>query len=239
MTKGNTTAVVPAAFHPPTLAAIAELKENFEGLAPEFSRVKIPAGGGLAFEIPGAEEPETAREIVGVILAHYAMRAYWPEAFTGQGTPPVCSSLDGRTGQGDPGGACTKCERAAWGTGKGDRGQACKLMHRLFVLREGQMFPLILSVPPTSVRNVGVYMTRLASAGQHFRGVMTKIKLAKDRNQDGIEYSKVDLFRVADLTPEQRTSLNELANGLMPAMRGLGIESNEYSSPATVEEGEY
>ena len=36
-------------------------------------RVKIPSGGGLAFELPGEddENPESATEIVGVILDHH------------------------------------------------------------------------------------------------------------------------------------------------------------------------
>src|SRR3989304_6389367 len=74
------------------------MSANLEGLTPEFTVVKIPTGGGIAFEVPTDEDIETEKELIGVILDHYPARANWPEKFSGMGQPPECSSLDGKKG---------------------------------------------------------------------------------------------------------------------------------------------
>ena len=50
--------------------AIAEELDGLGNLP--YDKVKIPSGGGLAFEIPGDDEdnPESSTELVGVILFH-------------------------------------------------------------------------------------------------------------------------------------------------------------------------
>src|SRR5690606_41856866 len=77
--------------------------EDLEGLGGSFVRVEIPRGGGLAFEMPlDDDEVDTVKEIVGVIVDHHRVNAYWPTAFSGQGGPPVCSSVDGKMGVAPP-----------------------------------------------------------------------------------------------------------------------------------------
>ena len=54
----------------------AALADEYAGMDFGFDRVKIPVGGGMAFEIPGedGEETEMVKEITGVIL--YSQPAY-------------------------------------------------------------------------------------------------------------------------------------------------------------------
>ena len=75
-----------------------------DGLGFTFERIKIPSGGGLAFELPGEDddEPDLVKEIEGVIVFHHPVNAYWAEAYTGQNNPPDCASTDGRYGKGEP-----------------------------------------------------------------------------------------------------------------------------------------
>ncbi len=43
--------------------------DELDGLTPSFERIKIPAGGGLAFEVPGndPESPDSVKEFKAVI----------------------------------------------------------------------------------------------------------------------------------------------------------------------------
>ena len=76
--------------------AIAE-EMNGLGMIP-FDRVKLPSGGGLAFEVPKEDEdtPETTNELVGAILYHHPVNAYWKEKFSGGNEQPDCSSMESR-----------------------------------------------------------------------------------------------------------------------------------------------
>ena len=73
--------------------------EELEGLDLTFDNLKIPAAVGLAFEIPlDDDEVDTVKEIVGVMWTYHRVNAHWPAALSGQGQPPACSSMDGKTG---------------------------------------------------------------------------------------------------------------------------------------------
>ena len=131
----------------------ATMAEELNGLEGGFDRVKIPSGGSTMFELPADtdDEPETVKEFSAVILYHHPLLQYYREKYTGGSNPPDCGSFDGVTGEGDPGGACAKCPLAQFGSGE-NNGKACKSRRRVFLLREGEIFPLILSLPTGSMR---------------------------------------------------------------------------------------
>lgn len=76
------------------------MMEDCQGLEFSFDRVKLPAGGGTAFEIPSAdgEESEMAKEIKGVIVYNHPAFAYYQDKYTGGSNPPDCGSFDGVRG---------------------------------------------------------------------------------------------------------------------------------------------
>lgn len=82
------------------------MADDCQGLEFSFDRVKLPAGGGTAFEIPSAEsdESEMAKDITGVIVYNHPAYAYYRDKYTGGNNPPDCGSFDGVTGIGNPGG---------------------------------------------------------------------------------------------------------------------------------------
>ena len=131
------------------------IAEEMDGLGTiPFDRVKIPSGGGLAFEVPGEDEenPETAGELVGAILYHHPVNAYWIEKFSGGNEQPDCSSMDGKQGILRGTGeimSCADCPHNKFGSD--GLGKACKNVHRVYILREDNPVPLILSLPPTSL----------------------------------------------------------------------------------------
>lgn len=213
---------------------IAVMKENLEGTAPRFERVKIPSGGGLAFELPGeGDQPEITQEIVGVVLDHYAVNAYWSAKYSGQGNPPDCSALNAKAGEGNPGGNCATCPMNQWGTavdqyGNPTAGKACKNIHRLYILREGEVFPLLLALPPTSLGNFTHYMARLTSKLRPFYGCVTKVKLQKAQNRNGIVYSQATFTKLVDLSKEEIMAIRQYAEQLRNTMRSVAIEATDY-----------
>ena len=126
----------------------AALSDEMDGLAAVFEQIKIPIGGVTYFEMPGEDPvtPETAKEFSAVILYHHPMRAYYKEKYTGGNNPPDCGSLDGVTGSGEPGGVCEHCHYDQFGTGE-NGAKACKERRRLYLLLEGEVFPMVLSLP--------------------------------------------------------------------------------------------
>ena len=54
-------------------AEAIDLQEEMAGLNVSFDRIKVPSGGGLAFEVPGEnpDEPDLQKEFRAVILYHH------------------------------------------------------------------------------------------------------------------------------------------------------------------------
>lgn len=228
---------LPALSNPQEVFEI--LQENMQGETPEFERVKIPSGGGLAFEVPGdnPEEPESVKELEGVILDHYPVRAYWKNNYTGENNPPDCSSMDGRVGQALEDAPvkwagkmqdCSTCPFNQWGSADEGNGKACKGMHRVYILREGEIFPVLLTLPPTSVKHLTSYMARLSGKMKRYYGVLTKVKLKKATNKGGIVYSEAIFGRKKDLTPEETKAMKKFSDQLKGAMRDVIIDMTDY-----------
>lgn len=60
------------------------IREELDGLGSiPFDVVKIPSGGGVAFEVPGddPDNPDVVKELTGVIIEHHPMNSYWACVF--------------------------------------------------------------------------------------------------------------------------------------------------------------
>ena len=77
-----------------------DLQDELAGMSITFDKIKVPSGGGLAFEVPGInpDEPDLQKEIKAVILYHHPMLSYYKEKYTGGSEAPDCSSMDGISG---------------------------------------------------------------------------------------------------------------------------------------------
>lgn len=172
------------------------IAENMDGqiTSSDLDRVKIPAGGGIAFEVPTLEGADSQKYIDGVIIAHQPQNVYWSTGMDegGGNTPPDCVARDGKFGEGAPGGLCATCPMNKFGS-DGGNGKACKNTEVLFILRPGNMLPIALRVPPTSLGAVKKYLLQLTSASIPFYGVQTRLSLEKATNAAGIGYSKLVL----------------------------------------------
>lgn len=191
------------------------LAEEMEGLSLSFDRIKIPAGGGLAYEVPSdnPDNPDMVKEFKAVILYHHPVHAYYKEKYTGGNTPPDCASNDGQTGLEMETGEvknCSECPFNKFGSGESG-GKACKQKRRLYILRPDEALPVILSIPTCSLNDFSKYITRLLSRGNRSNSVVTKFSLKKAQNVGGISYSQVVLAVDRKLTPEEAAIVENLS----------------------------
>jgi len=188
------------------------MSTELAGMDISFDRIAVPAAGGQAFEVPGEMPGETdmVKDFSGVILFHHPMFGYYREKYTGGKNAPDCSSYDGVIGVGNPGGVCAHCPLNQFGSGE-NGGKACKDKRRIYVLREGELIPVILTLPATSLRNYTVYIKQLLAKGKRPSNVVTKFSLTKATSSGGVAYSQA-LFSVARfLTDEERSYIDQMA----------------------------
>lgn len=217
------------------------LAEEMDGLTLTFPRVKIPSGGGLAFEVPGddPENPDTEKEIVGVIVDHHPVNAYWADKYAGANNPPDCSSMDGKVGLDADGNRvpCNSCQFNQWGSADDGRGKACKNMHRVYILREGEMLPLLLTLPPTSLKNLSDYIAlRVVSKGMRSYGVVTKVSLKKAQNTGGINYSQAVFALAGKLAPAQVSAMADYSLGIKSMTRSVAIGDEGFVDSTTIDD---
>ena len=210
------------------------LQENTGGeLSPsDLDVVKVPSGGDLFFKVPTLEGDVPVNEIQGVLVHFTKPRVYWAEAFgTGSsGTPPDCSSRDGVTGIGNPGGACSECPMAQFGTatnadGSKGAGQACSQRQNLFILRPDDILPIVVAGPPTSLKNIKKYLLRLASSRERFYGVVTKLKLVKATSKGGIEYAQIEPSFVSRLEGAAADAMAGYHDNIAPILDAVAIDN--------------
>jgi len=215
-----------------------EMQEEMEGLEFSFINVRIPSGGGLAFELPtDDEEPELIRELTGVIVHHHPVNAYWSTEYEGQNDPPDCSSLDGKIGIGSPGGACKSCPLNQWGSSEDGKGKVCNNRRRIYLLREGEMFPIVISLPPTSLRNFSDFITRkILQGGLLSWQAISTVKLKKASSSTGIEFSQAVWKLEQILDDESAATMKEYSNKIKELARTLSVEDVEASQNSDEDE---
>ena len=188
--------------------------EEMDGLTPTFERIKIPSGGGISFEVPGddPENPDTVKEFKAVILYHHPINCYYKEEYTGGNNPPDCGSMDGHVGIDAESGEvknCAECPFNKFGSGK-NGAKACKQKRRIYLLREGEALPTLLSLPTGSLAAFSRYIMNLLGKGKKSNAVVTQFSLKKAQNSGGINYSQAVFALNRSLTPEEMTNVNRM-----------------------------
>ncbi len=192
------------------------LEANFGGKMPppyKLTQVKIPAGGGLTWEIPGVgSEPELVREFSGVILHVQPGRMKFAGAFgTGPKEAPVCKSDDGIIGVGQPGGECATCPLAQWVDGKKPE---CPEHASVYVLLPDRLIPIVVTLPSTSLKAITDYKTGLFNITKPVYGVETKFSLIR-REAGGNKFSVVSLSKTATaIAPADRAKFRQMGRDI-------------------------
>lgn len=229
--------------------ALAEImEENLSGESlgiSDFERIKVPAGGGLAWEILDEDgEPDSAKEIEGIIVHHHTARTFWAEGLDqgGGGTPPDCFSSDGKAGLGTiPGDDrlsrdCATCPLNQFGTSEKGKGKACKETRVLYVLFPGELLPTVVSVPPTSIKAFRKYLLRLVSKQVPLSGITTRFTLDRATNANNINYSTVSFERGTALPPEMREKVQGYGDTMRALVSRMGSSASFVAEVAATEE---
>ncbi len=223
-----------------------EIKDEMQDLDPEssiiFRHIKIPAGGSLAYMVDGDNEddPEPMKTISGVIVFTHRTNGYWEGAYGDgeQGKIPLCSSIDGKTGydrRENRTRDCGACPMNQFGSardqfGNSGKGKACKNMRRLYIMMDGDPNFYLLTVPPTSIRDVGNQLATIMASGTPYTGLIVKLTLSKAHNAGGIEYSKVVIKKSGLLPPAVAKEVQEMRQRIKSQYQNIAITADDYAA---------
>lgn len=221
---------------------LAELQDELADLDEESGitcrMIKIPSGGGLAYEVQGEDEDdlEYIKEIKGVIVFTHRMNAYWPGEYGGGDDStkiPVCSSMDGKTGVVTDTGEVCECDRCpynAYGSdSRGGKGKACKNMRRVYLVMDNDPNLYLLTVPPTSIKDVNKQLAKIIAGGTPYTGMVISFKLEKATNANGVVYSKVTVSKAGLLPPAIATQAKELRRKAKEQYTSMAITLGDYA----------
>ena len=242
MNNQNTALTTQDNFLLPTMVegdfTMDELADDMDGIQMSFPRIKIPAGGTIQFEIPtdDPENPDYTKTLEGVILYHHPNYVYWAEGSEyDENSTPLCTSVDGKVGIGEPGGICSTCALNEYGTAAEGRGKACKNMRMLYLLCNGEYMPYQLALPPTSLKpfndfvNQAFMLRRRASYGS-----VVQISLKKVSNGTN-DYSVAVFRRILDFEGEKLAQVRAYADSFKKQMK-LSLQQRAAANEANHED---
>lgn len=224
---------------------LEELQDQMDDLADEGGidcrKIKIPSGGGLAYEVQGEDDDdvEYMKEVTGVVIFTHRMNGYWENAY-GSGDDdnkaPSCSSMDGKVGIDTETGEVRNCENCPYNTygsdTRGGKGKACKNMRRVYLMMDGDPNFYLLTVPPTSIKDVNKQLARImGSKGIPYTSLLVSFKLQKTKNAGGIDYSKVTIEKKGILPPAAAGMAKEMRRQIKAKYKELAITAGDYNAP--------
>jgi hypothetical protein len=229
----------------------------------DLTRITVPTGGLSNFEIVDdlTGERDSARTVTGVLVHWQHSRVWWEAPKEGESEishePPACSSVDGKVPV--SGGAfsdtgynanlnlpvtvvgagqvrtCAACPMNEWGSHHkaGRRGKACKQQILLYLLQEGEILPVVISVPPTSLAVIRNFMVKLSARFQaHYSGFALELSL-KRIEKGGEPFSQLVPRLVAVVDGMRKGREGPIPDS--PAERALQY-SREFAKALTVED---
>lgn len=206
----------------------------------DLERVRVPDGNSNFWTVTTLEGTKPQDTIEGVVVSFKDMRAWWEDTDP-SGKPPQCRSDDGVTGIGsrdtgllyvddpvDQPHECSTCRFSQFGSDpKGGRGQWCKQVKAIFILTPDLFLPTVLFLPPTSLKSVERYFLGLGSRGFPFNSVVTSFGLAKEKNEDGQTYNRVEPKRVRGLTEQEHERFRAYTDMIRPSLESYRTQSGE------------
>lgn len=190
----------------------------------DLPRAINPSGKGTKFTIPDIDgQDELTDQITGVIVYHKLGRNLWSGDYKGGGERPLCSSVDGVMGEGDPGGNCAECPFSKFGPNR--EKPKCKVAKQIFMIREGELLPLLVNVTAVNINEPRRYLLSLLSKKRlKFNHVISRIKLEPAKSSEGFDYAKTVFSMVGVLSPEQRQAMEEMTAIFAPLLAGRQFE---------------
>lgn len=220
------------------LEGLRELGEDIR--ITDLGSISIGAGGAGVFKVrePGESEAgDSAKTLEGVIIAHHPVNIRWANEFSQrqEGEVPACKSVDGVTGIATESGETIECVTCPYNQfGENGERKACSNKQQLFLLREGDLFPLILSLPPAALKAWRDYTRQcLIRSGVSVHKVVTRIALRNQKNAQKIEYSVPVFEAIARLSNETAEYLHAFGASLARQLQKARVVVEDAPAPAS------
>lgn len=211
-------------------AVLAEALEGITANDLDLTRVKVPSGGGISWEIPTGDDdnPEVLQELVGVVIDNYRVDWLYVDEFSGGNEAPDAYWVKGKFVYANDvaleagvldGVHCDDQPLNEYGT-KG-KGRAIQSRWRIFVVRPGELFPLQIDLPPMSKGNFVSYKNKVV-LGRKLKQpheVITSLILKRADSGGGISYSQAHFSLVDVLTEEQTSYFAAQRTAFLPLTR--------------------
>lgn len=166
-------------------------------------RAVVGLGGSTAFTIKtGIGADEFQPKMYGIVMYSHEFNVYFDDS--SQEQFPVCHSSDAITGENRITGEtcdCSKCPRNRREPGESQK--ECRNKRRLYILTQNMMVPMVLDVPPGSLKGWKDYQKALRMLGfREPHEVLTEFSLEKVTNANKITYSKI-IMKPVGLLPKE------------------------------------
>lgn len=185
------------------------------------------------------DEPATNIQVVIIDANPNLSKTYYSSEYEeGSIAKPTCMSDDGKKPSADAAEpqskSCATCSHNTWGSGKNGKGKACSDARRLAVSPAGQLNePMLLRVPPASLKPLGEYGTMLAKRGVGFDSVVTKIRFEPGESSPKLIFAPVGFLDEEQYDEVQSVKADEIVaqiTGVAPMPRL--DDSDEEEAPA-------
>lgn len=184
--------------------------------ARDLPAITIPLGGATTWVIPTLDGEVESDTLDGIIVHHRMARAYWLDAYTGDSTPPICTSDDGLMGVGQPGGPCRACPFAQFAA-DGAR-PACRARIDVFLLRPDSLLPYVLRLPPTSFKAFQGYTKKLTFSGVSAKMAVTRFTLRREK-KDKLTFAVVEPRLQTRLAGARAEAVRGYIDAVTPLLR--------------------
>lgn len=184
-------------------------------------RVRTPLGGATQWSIEVNGNTETTDELVGLLVGVGKRGYLWPHSDPSESRPVVVSPdllvgyLTSREyGEIDPEAldrykvgegkydwvALSNSPEFGYGSGRGGAGKRVKEFRTLALLRQGETWPLLVSVGAGSLANITPFLKRLPCFAHE---AIIGLRLQRAKGASGQPYSQIVPRLVGMLSPEQ------------------------------------
>lgn len=200
------------------------IAQNLEGepmRETDLVRVKTPLGGGTQWILDSNGNTETVDELVGLLVGVGKRGVLWPYEDPSEARPYIVSH-DLLVGYqtGDTAGdldekalekyrigdrkfdwrALSEGPEFGYGSGRGGSGKRCKEARILALLRQGETWPVLVTIGPGSLKNIVPFLKRLPCF-QH--EAVLGLRLVRAKGKNGQPFSQIVPKLVGQLSEEQ------------------------------------
>jgi hypothetical protein len=197
--------------------------------------------------LPNPKDPESPATSIDVVLLKankgtskvFYLKGYDPK--DSEGAKPDCYSADGVAPAADAANPqakkCATCAHNQWGsrvTEKGaTKGKACSDTVRMAVAAAGQLNdPMLLRVPPASIKALGEYGQMLAKRGVGYSMVVTKVAFDQEAESPKLTFKPVGFLDDAGFAEVQEMVSSDLVQNIL----GSSAMATEFQAPAVAAE---